>query len=197
MSLTPTSLDALSYDHAQVIGHCLTGFMESVSLGDQEELTSQTYVLNPFSGEWIKGLEIACAELGLKEFTGAAPRTSDLFLGPGNKQLRKKYIIHRLAFVRTLFRSLGHHEVVLFRGMAAEGNWHVHSTRFFSSWTFSKEVAEAFVACNKRAKHSYLLKRTMSIEKLFLTYVETAAMNRQYREREAIVIHDRDDEMLW
>jgi hypothetical protein len=35
------------------------------------------------------------------------------------------------------------------------------------------------------------------MEKLFLTYVETAAMNKQYQEREAVVIHDADDEKLW
>jgi len=62
----------------------------------------------------------------------------------------------------------GYREVVLFRCMAAER-------------TFSKEVAEAFVP----------------IEKLLLTYVETGAMNKQYREREAVVIHDPEDERLW
>ncbi|HZY96802.1 MAG TPA: hypothetical protein VFE35_06845 [Candidatus Cybelea sp.] len=191
------SLDLLSSDQAQTIGNCLTGYMESSGLGEQEKRTSQIYVLNPFSGEWIKGLQITCAELGVKEFTGTIPRTRDIFSGPGNKQLRQKYIIHRLAFVRALFKSFGYRQVVLFRGMAAEGNWQVHSPRFFSSWTFSKEMAEAFLSCNERAKHSYLLKRTFLIEKLFLTYVETAAMNRQYREHEAVVIHDPDDEMLW
>lgn len=184
------SVDSLFSEQTQAIGNCLTGYMESSALGDQEKLTSKIYVLNPFSGEWIKGLQITCAELGLKEFAGTIPRTTDIFTGPGNKQLRQKYIIHRLAFVRAMFKSFGYQEVVLFRGMAAEGNWQVDSQRFFSSWTFSKEVAEAFVSCNERAKHSYILKRTFPIEQLFLTCVETAAMNRQYREHEAIVIHD-------
>lgn len=133
----------------------------------------------------------------MKEFTGTIPRTTDIFAGPGNKQLRKKYIIHRLAFVRVVFKSFGYREVALYRGMAAEGNWQANSHRFFSSWTFSKEVAEAFSSSNERAKHSYLLKRTFPIENLFLTCVETAAMNRRYREYEAVVIHDPRDEMLW
>lgn len=188
--------DSLTLDDTQTVANCLTRYMESCGLGEQERLTSKIYVLNPFSGEWIKGLQIACAELGLKAFTGTVPRTADIFSGPGDKQLRQSYIIHRLAFVRALFKSLGLREVVLFRGMAAEGDWQVHSHRFFSSWTFSKEVAEAFVS-NANAKHSYLLKRTFPIEKLFLTYVETAAMNKQYLEREAVVIHDAHDEILW
>ncbi|HEY2476369.1 MAG TPA: hypothetical protein VGI19_16420 [Candidatus Cybelea sp.] len=191
------SLDALFSEQTQVIADALTHYMESSGLGQQEKLTSKIYVLNPYSGEWIKGLQIACAELGLKEFKGTIPRTTDIFSGPGNKQLRQKYIIHRLAFVRAVFKLLGYREVILFRGMAAEGNWQVHSRRFFSSWTFSKEVAEAFVSCNEHAKHSYLLKRTFPIEKVFLTCVETAAMNRQYREHEAVVIHDPHDELLW
>lgn len=187
---------SLSFDQTQPIANCLTRYMESFGLGEQDRLTSKIYVLNPFSGEWIKGLQITCAELGLKDFTGTAPRTTDIFFGPGNKQLRQKYIIHRLAFVRALFKSFGLREVILFRGMAAEGDWQLHSPRFFSSWTFSKEVAEAFVS-NEHAKHSYLLKRTFPIENLFLTYVETSAMNRQYLEREAVVLHDHRDELLW
>jgi hypothetical protein len=81
--------------------------------------------------------------------------------------------------------------------MAAEGNWNVGSRRFFSSWSFSKEVAEAFVSSSERARHSYLIKRTFPIEKLFMTCLETAAMNRQYLEHEAVVIHDGNDELLW
>lgn|SRR5579862_6719 len=190
------SPDSLSFEQTQAIANCLTAYMESFGLGEPERLTSRIYVLNPFSGEWIKGLQIACAELGLKEFRGTIPRTAHIFSGQGDKQLRQEYIIHRLAFVRALFNSLGLREVTLFRGMAAEGDWQAHSHRFFSSWSFSKEVAEAFVS-NERAKHSYLLKRTFPVEKLFLTYIETAAMNRQYLEREAVILHDSLDELLW
>ncbi len=188
------SVDSLFAEETQGVWNSLIDYMESSGLGEQEKLTSQTYVLNPFSGEWIKGLQITCAELGLREFTGTIPRTPDIFSGAGSKQLRLKYIIHRLAFVRAVFKSFGYRQVVLFRGMATEGNWQVDSHRFFSSWTFSKEVAESFISCNERGKHSYLLKRTFPIEKLFLTCVETAAMNRQYREHEAVVFHDSDDE---
>jgi hypothetical protein len=191
------SVNPFFSDQTQAIGNCLTDYMESSGLSEQEKRTSKIYVLNPFSGEWIKGLQITFAELGLKEFIGTIPRTTDIFSGPGNKQLRQQYIIHRLAFVRALFKSFGYPEVVLFRGMAAEGNWQAHSHRFFSSWTFSKEVAEAFASRDEHSKHSYLLKRTFPVEKLFLTCVETTAMNGQYREHEAVVIHDPDDEMLW
>jgi hypothetical protein len=190
------SVDSLLREQSQAIGDCLIDYMKSLGLGEQEELTSRIYVLNPFSGEWIKGLQITSAELGLKDFVGIAPRTTDIFYGPGSRQMRQTYIVHRLAFVRAMFKSFGYREVILFRGMASEGDWRARQHPFFSSWTFSKEVAEAF-ATSKRAKHSYLLKRTFPIEKLFLTYVETAAMNKQYREREAVVIHDADDEKLW
>jgi hypothetical protein len=190
-------LEELSENEAQAIASSLTKYMQSCGLGEQEKLTAKTYVLNPFSGEWIKGLQIACAELGLKDFRGKIPRTADIFSGRGSKQLRQRYIIHRLAFVRAVFKSAGHKEVTLFRGMAAEGDWRVRSHRFFSSWTFSRTVAEAFSSSVADARHSYFIRRTLPIEKLFLTCVETAAMNRQYHEHEAVVIHDADDELLW
>jgi hypothetical protein len=190
------SVDSLPREEALAIGDCLIGYMESLGLGEQEQLTSRSFVLNPFSGEWIKGLEITFAELGLRDFVGAAPRTGSIFLGSGTKRLRRDYIVHRLAFVRATFKLLGCREVVLFRGMSTEGNWQTSSHRLFSSWTFSKDVAEAF-ATSARSKHSYLVKRTFPIEKLFLTCVETNAMNRQYQEQEAVVIHDGDDAKLW
>jgi hypothetical protein len=138
------SVGSLLREQNQAIGDCLIGYMKSLGLGEQEELTSRIYVLNPFSGEWIKGLQITSAELGLKDFVGTAPRTTDIFYGPGSRQSRQTYTVHRLAFVRAMFRSFGYREVILFRGMAAKGDWRVRQPPFFSSWTFSKEVAEVF-----------------------------------------------------
>ncbi len=176
----------------------LIKYMTSVGLGEQEQLTSETYVLNPSSGEWIKGLQITIAKLGLKQFVGSAPRTKNIFEGAGAVELRKRYVIQRFSFIQAMFELLGHTEIKLYRGMSSDGDWQTISERFFSSWSFSKKVAEAFASLEKEssAKHFYLIKRTFPIEKLFMSYVETKAMNNQYEEVEAVIMHDSTDERL-
>jgi hypothetical protein len=177
----------------------LNRYLESIELSEQERLTSETYVINPYSGEWIKGIQIVLAEMGVKSFSGTIPRTKDIFTGSGATSERRRYLIHRLAFVRAVFGLLGQSTVTVYRGMSSERGWNVNSNKFFSSWSFSKAIAEAFIdtAPNGVARHSYLLKRSFPIQKLFMTHVETQAMNSQYKEVEAVVLHDDEDRLLW
>jgi len=177
----------------------LNRYMSEQGLLECEKRTSEIYVLNPFSGEWIKGLQIVLAEMGIKDFCGTVPRTADIFSGLGAKSERRKYLIHRLAYVRAIYGLLGHSSVTLYRGMSCEGDWKVNAPKFFSSWSFSKSIAEAFIdmAPEGPARHSYLLKRSFSVSKLFMTHLETQAMNNQYKEVEAVIIHDEDDRLLW
>jgi hypothetical protein len=177
----------------------LLAFMHEQGLAELEQITSEAYVLNPSSGEWFKGLEIVIAESGLKPYYGRVPRTGNVFTGIGEKRRRLDYVVARLTFMRGLFRLIKVREVILFRGMAAEGDWTVGPDRTFSSWTFSREVADSFASLesDSRFNHAYLLRRTFPIEKLFMTYLETRAMNNQYLEAEAVVLHDPNDQYLW
>lgn len=174
-------------------------FMDDNALGDMERKTAEIIVLNPFSGEWIKGMEIVLATLGLCEYHGKAPRTDDIFSEQGEEKIRKNYLLHRLAFLRGLFSSISISEVVLYKGMSTEDSWRETGPKTFTSWAFNQEVANSFSneAFHKDFRHGYLLKRTFPVEKLFMTYIETAAMNAQYLETEALVIHDEGDRLLW
>lgn len=177
----------------------LLQFLDELGLSELERKTAETYVLNPQSGEWMKGIQIAAAEAGMKEFKGTVVRTKDLFTGIGAKENRIKYIQSRIGFVVAMFDLMGRKEVVLYRGMATEGVWSSGKQKFFSSWTFSKKVADAFARLepNDHSSNSYLIKRTIPTNKLFMTYIETKEMNAQYEEVEAIVVHDHNDEQLW
>jgi hypothetical protein len=200
LQIVPESqFDPTAPVHSPEIAAALQRYLDMKGVAEQERLTAETYVLNPSSGEWIKGMQIVLAEMGLKNFSGKAIRTESLFEGLGRKDLRRLYLSSRLSFVRAAFRSLGRREVVLFRGMSAEGPWRGDIEKFFSSWTFSKQVAEAFASFSSdgAVRHSYLVKRTFSVDKLFMTFVETHAMNKSYQEAEATVIHDESDRQLW
>ncbi|MFO7637390.1 MAG: hypothetical protein R6W96_08785 [Clostridia bacterium] len=167
-------------------------YMKSAGLEEEEKKTAENMVLNPHSGEWIKGLGIVLAEMGLVSFKGGIPRTPGIFKGMGEKGNRRRYLVHRLAFIRALFGMQGIGEVVVYRGMSCEHPLR-DVPRMFLSCTFSREVAEAFSDFDRDSmfKNSYLLKLTCPPEALFMTCLETEAMNRQYREAEALLLHGR------
>ena len=178
----------------------LASYMVSVGMDKIEQKTADIIVLNPNSGEWIKGMAIVLAEMGLVPYRDKIPRTRDIFEGLGGKENRRNYLIHRLAFVRAYFHFLGIKEVTLYRGMATEWEWGERpSSRTFVSFTFSIKLAGSHCDFNRNSddKHSYLLKRTFSVEDLFMTNLETDAMNKQYKEAEALVLYHEEDSIFW
>ena len=170
----------------------LTEYMKLKGLYDIERKTAETMVLNPKSGEWIRGMEIMLGEMGLVSYKGKIPRTKGIFTGLGSKNKRYKYLVHRLAFVRAYFNLLKIKEIVIYRGMSNEKDWKV-IPRTFLYCTLSYDVAKDFSDFNRESKYrtSYIIKMTCSVKKLFMTYIETQALNRQYKEAEAILLYDR------
>ncbi|PWB93594.1 hypothetical protein [Methylosinus sporium] len=192
-------LSVLEWQAATAIPIALQNYMEESGCAEQERMTAQIYVSNPSSGEWIKAMEIVLAEMGLKDFVGRAIRSEGLFEGVGSKELRRRYLLARMAFLRALFRLLGHDEVRLFRGMSSEGRWRSGAEKLFSSWTFSPDVARSFATFDGdgRMRQSYLVMRTFPVEKLFMTCIETQQMRERFQEAEAVVMHDEEDRLLW
>lgn len=167
----------------------LMHYMESVDLAEEEKRTAEKVVLNPNSGEWVKGMSIILGEMGLAIYDGKIPRTKDIFQGRGSKDNRRKYIIHRLAFLRAFFELNEVQELVLFRGMSSEGDWE-EIKRTYISYSFSLDVANEFSSLLRDSKYrsAYVMKSTCSIDKILMTYLETEAMNQQYKEAEALVL---------
>lgn len=184
-------INFLSREGSKLLSRDLKNYMKSIDLDKVEEITAETMVLNPDSGEWIKGMSIVLAEMGLVSFTGKRPRTNEIFKGIGNKKNRQKYLVNRLAFLRVYFNILNIKEVVLYRGMCNEKQWR-KIPRTYLPCTFNLEVAKAFSDFDRESKYkiSYLVKMTCPVEKLFMTYIETEAMNRQYKEAEALILYD-------
>ena len=173
--------------------------MKEKGLLELEDKTSKNYALNPSSGEWFKGIEIVMAENGMGHYFGTIPRTPDIFSGMGSKENRLNYITVRLGFLKSVFSLLGIEHIELYRGMATESDWKSFDPKLFSSWTFSKEVAESFSSIDdeKRFKNLYFLKRSKPVNRLFMTYLETDAMNGQYLESEAVVLLQENDRRLF
>jgi hypothetical protein len=193
------TLDFNSNTGSKYLALDLVNYMKTQHLDLIEKRTADIIVMNPFSGEWMKGMNIVFAEMGVADYRYKIPRTKDIFNGIGSKNLRKKYILHRLAFISAYYELLGISEIVLFRGMSSTKEWKPVRPRSLVSFSFNEKVAKSFANIGKpdASKHSYFLKRTMNVNKVFMSYLETGAMNRQYKEAEALVFYDSTDTVLW
>ncbi len=172
-----------------VLATDLMRYMQDYGLDDLEKRTAENVVLNPSSGEWVKGMEIVLAQMGLADFQGKVTRTKDVFSGMGEKSKRERYLIHRLAFMRAYLRKLSLEELVLYRGASTEKAWQPRP-KTLRSYTFSLRVARSFAKFDRtsRFRHASLSKDTFPVDRVFMTYLETAAMNRQYAEAEAMIL---------
>lgn len=183
-----------SVEGNELLANDLNEYMKSIGMEELECKTAAQLVLNPNSGEWMKGMYIVLAEMGLAPYKGKVTRTSDIFVGLGEKETRKKYLLHRIAFVRAYLRLKDIEEVVIYRGMCTEGQWRANEKTLIS-WTFNLEVAQAFsdLSRDSKYKQSFIIKRTVPISKLFMTYIETKEMNHQYKEAEGLLMYDELD----
>jgi hypothetical protein len=101
-----------------------------------------------------------------------------------------------MGFARVLW-SLARGEVMPYRGMAIHNRPETADSpgrrkSLLISASFSRQIAEShFRAPNAAAAALY--RQRLVPERLFMTFLETAAMNRQFREAEAVLLADRAD----
>ena len=174
----------------------LERFMTAAGLWDVEAAFAEQYVRNPYSGELVKGHRIVLAELGLAPFEGKQVRDPDLFGGSWSKQQRADHILHRLAFVRELFERLGQPSVVLYRGLSCQGQPEARGNDSFISATFSLEVAMSHFDSRDRSSTGVLLRQSVPIERVFMSFLETAQMNQQFKEGEVVLLHDCENKVF-
>lgn len=166
----------------------LSSFLDERGLLEMEQAFTERYVSNPGAGELVKGHRIVLAELGLAPYVGKIVRDPGLFAGLWSRERRAEHILARLAFVPELYRAAGHETVTLWRGMSSEHELEPLPPQGFVSATFSQEVALSHFAGTERSVAAVLHRNVVPVERLFMTYVETEAMNRQFLEAEAVLI---------
>lgn len=190
MKLGKAQLDIKSKIGSRFLFNDLISYMKVRGVLDLERKTAEQYLLNPYSGEWIKGLKIVMAEMGLIDFSEKRPRTNEIFMGIGSKENRKRYIISRLAFVQTFFELAGYGKVQLFRGVSSEGKMY-ETPKTLISTSFNPEVGKDFscIDRNEKINFSFLVKFKYPIENLFMTFLETEAFNKRYKEQEAVILY--------
>lgn len=188
-SLDLAELVARREGDSQLIG-VLEEFLAQRDLLDLDRQFSAAMVSNPHAGELVKGHAIVLAELGLCPFSGTVVRDPRLFAGSRSRERRAEHIIARLAFVRELWSMCVSQPLILYRAAATEGPMPSRDTASFVSCTFSPAVAEAHFAGGPLTTSAVIWRQRVSPDRLLMTFLETAAMNRQFKEAEAVLIGD-------
>ena len=160
-------------------------------LTDLEAGFAARYVSNPSSGELVKGHEIVIARLGLVSYRGKVVRDPHLFAGEWSAERRAEHVVARLGFVRAMLRAAGHDHVWLYRGLTADGPLGVPPARTFVSTTFDRAVAESIAGRGPATVVSVLIGQLVPVDRVFMTFIETAELNGVYHEAEAILLADR------
>jgi hypothetical protein len=150
----------------------LDRFLDARGVLDVERAFAAQVVSNPWSGELVKGHAIVLAELGLCPFHGKVVRDPATFAGGFARARRAGHILARLAFVAELFGG----PVTVFRGSREP------ETASFVSASLSRDVA----AANVEGRAGQVL--AWRTDRLFMTFMETAEMNRHFREAEALLL---------
>jgi hypothetical protein len=169
----------------------LARYLDAQDVAEIETGFASTYVSGPGSGELVKGHAIVLAELGLCPFEGTVIRDPALFAGAWTKERRARHLLARMGFVQALLTLSGPAEAPVYRGFSVEGTFGPRHVSSFVSATFSADVANAhFGARDPKASTAALLRQPLPIDRVFMTFVETAEMNDRYREAEAVLIGD-------
>jgi hypothetical protein len=166
------------------------GFLADRGLVALDQGFAEAFVSNPGSGELVKGHAIVLAELGLCPYRGNVVRDPHLFDGPWAKPRRAQHLIARLALMQELWRSWCRESLWLYRGAAVDGPLPPPSRSSFISATFSAEVAQAHFEGGPSTTTAVLWRQRVPISRLLMTFLETPAMNRRFREAEAVLIAD-------
>lgn len=168
----------------------LEAFLSERDLVEVDRRFAGTMVTNAGSGEVVKGHAIVLAELGLCPFHGTVVRDPALFDADWARSRRADHLIARMAFARAVWDTLADQPPTLYRAAAVDGRLPARAPTSFVSATFSEQVAAAHFAGGPRTQTAVIWRQVMDPDRLLMTFLETAAMNNQFREAEAVLIGD-------
>jgi hypothetical protein len=167
----------------------LEDFLAESRVEELDRAFARSFVSNPRSGEIVKGHAIVLAELGLCAYQGEMVRDPDLLRAPWSREARRVHLIARLAFARAVWAFWNVDTVTLYRAAAADAPFSPdHDSDSFISATFSSQVAEAHFEGGPSTVAAAMWRQHLAVDRVLMTFLETAALNERFLEAEAILI---------
>lgn len=164
----------------------LEEYLERRGLIGIERLFTRAWVSNPLAGEMVKCHAIVLAELGLCPFEGKAIRDPAAMSGELSRELRSQHLVARLTFSGALWGAIGR-GVATYRAFSSETALTRPGPASLVSATLSSEVALAHFAGGPRTRSAAIWRSPLDPARVLMSFLETEAMNRQYREAEVVL----------
>jgi hypothetical protein len=177
----------------QAIQSVLHDYLAERGLAELETMFAERYASNPSAGELVKGHGMVIARLGLAAYDGKIARDPNLFAAGWSETRRAEHVVARLGFVRAMFHRAGYERVWLYRGLAAEKQLSAPAPRTFVSATFDRAVGESLATREPASVVTALWGQLVPVERIFMTFVETAGLDRVYHEAEAVLLADPEN----
>ena len=165
-------------------------YMDERGLLDLESTFARTYVSN-MNNEYVKVHRVAVARSGLASYRGKVIRDSSLTAGPLAFERRKKHVLARMGWVQALLRRCGRESIVLYRMESCDGPLQPRrrETALVSA-SFRMDIVKEMSGWADSQRTVVLYRQAVPVERVFMTYLETEAMNRPFREAEAVLLAD-------
>ena len=146
-----------------------------------------SYVSNSGSGDLVRAHLITAVRLGLCSYQGKAVRDTSSLSGAWTEERRAAHIISRTGFVQALWKRATHPGLMIYRGIGLHGDAELAASGVvLISATLSRAVAESHFN-SEPCPAAALLRCQLPVERLFMTFLETSAMNGKYLEAEAVL----------
>lgn len=174
----------------------LHAYMQERGIWDLETAFAHQFVSNPGSGDLVKGHRIVFAELGLVPYAGKVTRDPQVFADAWSRDRRAEHIVARLAFVSALFQQLGRTRLVVYRGLSTDEPLIDAPNKSFVSTTTSLAVARSHFESGDAENTRVLTGQAVPVERVFMSFYETASMNEQFREAEVVLLFDPANRMF-
>jgi hypothetical protein len=189
------SLDGLDLYASQRNGEprlmaALEQFLSDRGVAALEAGFARAFVSNPKAGEMVKAHAIVLAKLGLCPYDGKVLRDPAQLRAPWSCEARSRHLVARLGFMRALWATWGIEEVMLYRAAASEGPLDPEWTGSWISATLSRQVAEAHFEGGPTTRVAAMWRQHVPVERIFMTFLETPAMNGRFLEAEAVLLGD-------
>jgi hypothetical protein len=171
----------------------LTAYLASRGLAGLEAAFAAGYVSNPWAGDLVLAHLTVLAELGLGPLSARAIRDPGAFAGQWSRPRRAEHLLARTGFAQELWARAAP-PVTVYRGIGLAGDGAqgrpTASRLPVVSASLSRRVAESHFGSD-RATAGALYRQPLEPGRVFMTCLETAAMNRQYAEAEAVLLAGR------
>jgi hypothetical protein len=190
------SRHVISREKAPQLAGLLCTYLSERNLFDMDASFSAAFVSNPNAGELVKGHAIVLAELGLCRYEGRAVRSPALFTGGWSREHRAEHLLARMGFTQALWARIDVSEAPLYRAFASEHHAPERAPSSFISATLSLDVAIDHFRGGSGTRMAAIYRQAMPLTRVFMTFMETEALSRRFKEAEAILIGDPANPMF-